>query len=1104
LTAPEVPADKQVDPDPGPTTPGETFPLTTGVDKGAAFTGGAGNDTFEADYDIAADVHTLGGLDDLDGGDGTDTLDITDQSSGGFTLAGATVENIENITIQGADSVTADVSGSTFTGVKSLASTKSTAATLTAGDTTDVNVSGASGDVTVTGGNNQTVSSGADVTLSEAVGDVNVSGITGKDATTEVDGGASQTIDATGDIILGDTTPTTGAIEVTHTSKDNDDYIMVDGGSTVNVTDTADQDAAKAAFIKVGDLNDDGVAADNSDVASDAVTVTQNLNSDGTAILTGGKINVVGGTTVDITVNADITAKAVDANSNLDIGIITVNAGDDTTAVTVTQNTSVDSFAEADTELVEGSTAITFKALSAGQALSIDGLSFHATTAMTAAEVAQAFANLDSEDTQAPGGPTANGYYSGALLTSGLTSGAATGATVSFSDGDQTAPTFTVDDFANIGALKMVGYKTSDNSEVNAIEPGTPVETAGTAFSAGDSSANAITNGAVYVAGNGATASVADVTLDGYLSAELGTVDSASSDVPDLDALTTLSLANSAGAAKVATASTALDLTVNNVNNAVNLDAATTPTIADLNLTATGKASAFALTAAKVTDLTINAAVDLDLSSSTMMSTALETVSVTGAGEVDLSDISTATGLNSFDASGNTGGVTATIDANSANVGDIEEYLFSAGDDAVTLADATVDGEVTLGAGDDVLTLASYVDGTFANAGADTTLTATLDGGAGTNTLQMSAGDAAAASGATTFETKISGFQKLEIGEAQVVVAGPADADVTVNLANMDDIDYVITNGTVALDGTTRTSANGALILNNLANNGTVELNGEGNVEVGVTDADTGTADSLNLVGNAAKGVVTAADVETVNIDAAAGDSTFVLTADSVETIVITGDEFVNLTDAADYASAALGDASSIVNTGNSLTMIDASAMTDGGIVAATSLAEQTIKGGAGADYLTADNGKAVIEGGEGDDFIYVTDGATSAVIDGGAGADTFDITGAALGVEAFATFNNVDAGDTFILKAASFSSEAVDMTLDDPSTSDWINAAFSQTNADESIWFQHNGNTYIAVNATGSDDAYDAADDVVVKLTGLVDLSEASFNSSSGTLEVA
>jgi S-layer protein len=189
--------------------------------------------------------------------------------------------------------------------------------------------------------------------------------------------------------------------------------------------------------------------------------------------------------------------------------------------------------------------------------------------------------------------------------------------------------------------------------------------------------------------------------------------------------------------------------------------------------------------------------------------------------------------------------------------------------------------------------------------------------------------------------------------------------------------------------------------------------------------------------------------------------------------------------------------------------MIDASGMTDagsvpvGGIAAATSLAEQTIKGSIGADYLTAAHSKAVIEGGDGADTIFVTDGATSAVIDGGAGADTFDITGAALGVEAFATFNNVDAGDKFLLNASSFSSDEVAMTLDDPSTSDYINAAFNQTAAGESIWFQHNDNTYIAVNATGSTNAYDAANDVVVKLTGLVDLSAASFN-ASGILEIA
>jgi S-layer protein len=700
---------------------------------------------------------------------------------------------------------------------------------------------------------------------------------------------------------------------------------------------------------------------------------------------------------------------------------------------------------------------------------------------MAAADVAQAFANLTVDDTQSETGPTANGFYSGAFNTaSGWTSGAADGAKVVF-----TAPAFNT-------AAKMTVAGDVEADVTAAI-------VAGSDAVAKDESANDITYGDVAVDDHAGTAdaTVETITIDGYKDAVIGGAN-------NVDALTDLTLRNSDGTTALSTAVTSLNLTLDNMGDAstaaVSLDTSAA-NVETLTITTENEASDVDLTAAAVTALTVNAGVDLDLSSSTM-STVLGTVSVTGAGAVDLSDISTASALNSFDASGNAGGVTATIDANSANVGDIEEYIFSDGDDAVSLADATVDVDVTLAAGDDVLTLESFGDGTITNVGTDTTLTAALDGGAGTNTLQMSAGDAAAASGAVTFETKISGFQKLELGAAQVTDDGTNDTDVTIDLANMDDINYVIANGTVMANDTA-TSADGALILNNLANNGTVELNGEGNVEVGVTDADTGTADSLNLVGNAAKGVVTAADVETVNIDAAAGDSTFVLTADSVETIVITGDEFVNLTDAADYASAALGDASSIVNTGNSLTMIDASAMTDGGIVAATSLAEQTIKGGAGADYLTADNGKAVIEGGAGDDTIYVTDGATSAVIDGGAGADTFDITGAALGVEAFATFNNVEAGDTFVLNAASFSSDAVNMTLDDPSTSDFINAAFNQTDgtSNEAIWFQHNGDTYIVDNA--GDAGFDAANDVVVKLTGLVDLSAASFN-DAGTLEIA
>jgi S-layer protein len=595
---------------------------------------------------------------------------------------------------------------------------------------------------------------------------------------------------------------------------------------------------------------------------------------------------------------------------------------------------------------------------------------------------------------------------------------------------------------------------------------------AGSAAVAKDESANDIIYGDVAVDDHAGTAdaTITTVTLDGFDYAELGGTNS-------LGALTTLSLANGKSAV-LNTTQSALDLTVNNISSDLDLDGNSGAiNITDLNITTVGADSTIIFTATAVTDLTIDAAVDLDTTGSAF--DALENVTIAGAGAVILDGTIDDT-LATIDAANNEGGVTATVKGNVVVTG-------GDGDDEIEVNNDTIAKAINLGAGDDTLTLFA---GTTAGK-----ISATVDGGIGSDTLSISSADAAANSTDTDFDNAVTGFEMLYINDAAGTTETTTDTvtTTTINLANL-------AYSNVITSGTNIGSARDVLVLDNLANNGMVVLNGDGDIEVNVADAADGTADSLNLVGNAAKGSVTANNVETINIDAVAGESKFALTADSVETISITGFEFVNLTSATDYTSAALGDTSTI--TSGTLTMIDASAMTDGGIVAATSLAEQTIKGGAGTDYLTAAHSKAVIEGGDGADTIFVTDGATSAVIDGGAGADTFDITGAALGVEAFATFNNVDAGDKFLLNASSFSSDEVAMTLDDPSTSDYINAAFNQTDgtAGEAIWFQHNNNTYIVDNQGLA--GFDAAD-VVVKLTGLVDLSAASFN-ASGILEIA
>ena len=136
-------------------------------------------------------------------------------------------------------------------------------------------------------------------------------------------------------------------------------------------------------------------------------------------------------------------------------------------------------------------------------------------------------------------------------------------------------------------------------------------------------------NGAVAVDDN-ATKSITDITLDGYGTATLGSVGS-------LDKLVNLSLANSAAGATLHTTKTSLNLTVNDVDHAVNVDG-TGPTITSLNLTAAAEASTFALTAAAATALTVDAAVALNVTGSTL--SVLETATITGAGDVTLGNVS--------------------------------------------------------------------------------------------------------------------------------------------------------------------------------------------------------------------------------------------------------------------------------------------------------------------------------------------------------------------------------------------------------------------------------------------------------------------------------
>ncbi len=1148
---------------------GETGSLTTGVDGAPAFTGGAGDDTYTAlvANDGTDDTSTWSALDALDGGAGNDVLNINSISvttKDGINLAQGTLANIETINIQAVADIgykadgtaddALDVSG--IAGLTTINTTKSVNTKLLAADTQDVNVSGATGAVVVDGGKNISVSTG---TANSAI-------------TIGAVGGDSE---AAGTITVTNTDQGTGAIKV-------------DGGTDVTVTTTSEA----TGTITVGDQAGNGIAADESDIASGIITITQNLEDDGTGAFTGGAIATEGGTDVNITVNANSVAEADNSNADITVGAIGVVGGDDTTTVTVTQNDNSEQFTTENEGGNVETASVKFGVLKDGDSLEIDGLTFTATKDLTAAQVAAAFANLTSTDTQSAGGVTANGIYTG-TVGGNWTSGAASGDTVIFTS------TQAIDvvggGATDVTDLDDATLMTLTNTSTNSVAPVVTTTDGTDATSDEDSSANATVFGAVTIA-DGGTDSITTVTVDGY----------ATSSTLASDVLQTLTLKNSATNATFAVTNTTADsdlvLNIDNINStgtaAISVDGSAGK-ITDLTINATGSESRTIITAAGLTDLTINASVDLDLSDSTtagLGNNTIENITITGAGAVTFVDeIQDELKLNTFDASGNTGGVTATIETEidaTKITGDITEYIFSEGNDTVTLLNTTIETDITLGAGDDTLKFK-------ANATATATTTAsaaTLDGGTGTNTISMAAADAEAVSGTATFEAQMSGFSKLNINAAIVTAV-----QEVVNLANMDDLSYVITNGStdaeqyiettitgstdnasdtvsIVVDGVTYTTAAGLyatatdvaaalvtainagsgdvtatstgavleltgdtsydlftvgaitattgggaadtvtkvdavkssqLTLNNMANNGTVQMNAVAGLStiVSMTDADAST-DVLNIVtGGTAKnvGTLTVADVETINVtttDTFTDDAAVVGTADDgiddvnsavTLTVAATSAATVNVDGAGDLT---LYTGSTVLET------VDATDMT-GKLTYVATLDDLEVIGGSAGDALTASGDSNVINGGAGADTLTAGDLAS---LTGGAGNDIFKMV-AGVSVSKYATIEDAQSGDQ------------IDVDVDNNGTYDFIaseftyastagftdvlNQAIAASDAEDVMWFQYGSNTYILVNESNDAAAYDATADSIIMINGLVDLSTASFN-DAGIIEIA
>ena len=947
-----------------------------------------------------------------------------------FTNAGANAPTVTTTTanVVGGDAVAAyDMSGMETAAVNVTAATSANMKVLT---TSDVNISGVTGAISIDGGKN--------VSITDTTADKNI--------TLE---------NMTGTATVSDTKQGTGTI-------------TIDDASDVTIT---------AGGVSTGTI---GLGATEKITGAVSIDSTGAAYATTTANTTLGVIGVTGGTTVTVAQSAtSSTAKAIadTANTTITQSAVTINAEDATTAITVTQDAAV-AANDAVVAVAEKAAThvLTFTDAAAGDAITLtfdsnDTIIFTAAKALTAVEVASAFADIAKNVTQGSAAATDGVYTTGGTLDGDWYSGAVTDngddtASVTFSS--LSTPGETITSLANAGnGTATLGTVSAGVAEVLA-----------------ETGRMGVVNGAIDI--NGTTSgddALTTVTMTNYASAAI-----------DSDVLTTLNATGSAGAAIVTTASTGA-MTINAddlaTGSQISLDG-TAATVKTVTLNVGADDFTGDLVASAATALTINATGAFTSESATDID-AVKTLTVTGAGAVDLGTVGTglAGSATSINAATNSGGLTITYGSDTGTM------TGGSGDDVITTDSETISKAVNLGAGDDTYVLAAHSSGT--------TVTAALDGGDGTDTLSMSSAAAANLDASTVFADDITGFEVLSLA----ALANSANI-VTNNLGLSKDI---VVAGT---------ASNGHATLSGLDADANITITagvGSGSITAALKTA-TGTADSINLKtnldGSLTVGKVVVANVETVNLDAVdkfvdvtgAKDKFGANIADgkddtnSVQSIVLDIDEAttLNITGSADLTVDLLDTNNSGADVKTST--VDASTFTGkltfiaDGVTAGT-----TVKGGSGDDTLTADGSNDVLIGGAGDDKIVTT---TLTTATGGDGADTF-VFETATAITAYSTITDFSAGDTIDTTATAFNTTAVSIAANS-SFAQYVDAAIvaiadpGSSGADAAAWFQFGDDTFIVIEGlTSGGDTYNAAQDVVVAIEGLVDLSDVSFNASTG-----
>jgi len=1063
--------------------------LTTGADT---FTGTTGNDSFNAT------VATLGALDVIDGGAGTDTLYINDTASV-KTLGGATVTGVEKFVVSSGGSVGNAAAAATIAAKQSV--TYDWGATgVVIGGAVKVTVGGVTVEVAATA--TPTTIAGAIEAILDAAYGTSTSAAQWTSVSTNV---VTVTANAAG-VALPAISFAAGASNTT--------FALPTTGfvATVQANQVA-ADAVSANTFASSATAENVISAATEAYVSAAATAK-------TTVTAGTNATVSGGT--DVTITAGDSVSSSGAKGAV---VITATAP----SVSIAASSTAGWSAGAGVFVKNGTTvSVTEKA---GTSTAGSAPAGNATAIQIGANPSSATGNTGGAVSTA----TADGYPQ------------AIGNLSSAPTGNVTASVLTA--YTDTSGYKNVKYGTGDVKVY--MNGGTTASVTGAStVTIRDVQTIATKSSATATAAAG-TSNLATVNLTGVSGATALFTD-ALQNLSVVDSSTTVTLNSSTGKN-----AGALNLTVG--NSTATVDASNVTSVA-----VTGQASAYqkiagtaiatnsntdlTLTTPKATSVSFAGAADVTLASSTL--TALTAITDTSAAKVALGDLTAYSKLTSVDASAATGSLTATV-GSTGNYG--LNLKGGAGNDTVTLKAAatlasalvngvTVSTSIDLGAGNDKL-----LNGGSASVGVGTV----IDAGAGTDTVA-----------ATLVNAGNGGlFKNFEIVDV-VGATGSFDAALMTN----STVTGVAVSGDLA-GATTVSNIAGTNLTVNVTDTSTTAGSLTATLATSTGTADTAAVTYGATSSGATTSILTlfkTTGIESVSVAsggtlAAVGDTIantltgFEDASNKTATITITGDKAFTLgayTSSSSFTTgvtqSATVAATPTADQVGALKTIDGSAATGAlTIVAGTSTAITTgstsfknvydglvITGGAGADTLVNDAKAGVVNGGAGNDTIVVTgagavvDGGTgndtivvgasvSTTLTGGTGADTFNVASATAGSGLSATpkvtlITDLAVADKIQFAAGSTSTTFTTTKVDVSAAASFaaaldLAAASSTASTTASLvkWFQYANNTYLVEDVSSSTSL--ATGDVVVKLSGLVDLSTSALTSpSSGLLLIA